>query len=53
MQAKKLITYHFLASSLSKHMGLHWLQDYKERRCHDQGRNIEELVSFLQEPTLL
>ena len=39
------------ASFLLKHMGLHPLQDCKERRCHDQRRNKEELVSFLQEST--
>jgi hypothetical protein len=32
-------------------MGLHPLQDCKERRCHDQRRNKEELVHFLQEST--
>jgi hypothetical protein len=32
-------------------MGLHPLQDYKERRCQEQRKNMEELVSFLQEST--
>jgi hypothetical protein len=27
------------------------LQDYKERRCQDQQKNMEELVHFLQEYT--
>jgi hypothetical protein len=37
--------------SLLEHMGLHPLQDYKERRCQDQQKNMEELVHFLQEYT--
>jgi hypothetical protein len=32
-------------------MGLHPLQDYKERSCQDQYKKVEELVAFLQEPT--
>jgi hypothetical protein len=32
-------------------MGLHPLQDYKERRCQDQRKNMEELVAILQEST--
>jgi hypothetical protein len=32
-------------------MGLHPLQDYKERLCQDQQNNMEELVAFVQEST--
>jgi hypothetical protein len=39
------------ASSISKHMGLHLLQDSKERRCQHQRKKMEELVAFLQEST--
>jgi hypothetical protein len=34
------------ASSLSEHMGLHPLQDYKERRCQDQQKNMRNWYIF-------
>jgi hypothetical protein len=55
MQGKKVDYLPFLLPPLFRNtwgfMGLHPLQDYKERRCQDQPKNMEELVHFLQEST--